>query len=94
MQNILVKIIKSSTYEKVISRWWICSRRRSNNTILYSIAEALQQGNDPREILNALKQNGVPEEQAMELIKYVMEQMQQQDQLQKKKTTIRICTRW
>lgn len=51
--------------------------------LLYSIAESLQQGNDPREILNALKQNGVPEEQAMELIKYVMEQMQQQDQLQK-----------
>jgi hypothetical protein len=51
--------------------------------LLYSIAEALQQGSDPREILNALKQNGVPEEQAMELIKYVMEQMQQQDQLQK-----------
>ena len=50
---------------------------------MYSIAEALQQGSDPREILNALKQNGVPEEQAMELIKYVMEQMQQQDQLQK-----------
>ena len=53
--------------------------------LLYSIAEALQQGSDPREILNALKQNGVPEEQAMELIKYVMEQMQQQDQLQKEK---------
>ena len=46
--------------------------------MVMQVAQALQQGADPQEVLQQLLQTGVPEEQAIQLIESIMQQMQQE----------------
>ena len=46
--------------------------------MVMQVAQALQQGADPQEVLQQLIQSGVPEEQAIQLIEGIMQQMQQE----------------
>ena len=46
--------------------------------MIMQVAQALQQGADPQEVLQQLIQSGVPEEQAIQLIEGIMQQMQQE----------------
>ena len=46
--------------------------------MVMQVAQALQQGADPQEVLQQLLQMGVPEEQAIQLIEGIMQQMQQE----------------
>jgi hypothetical protein len=48
------------------------------------VAEALQQGANPEDVLKALVQNGVPQEEATQVISYVTQQMQSSQQQMKK----------
>lgn len=46
--------------------------------MVMQVAQALQQGADPQEVLQQLIQAGIPEEQAIQLIEGIMQQMQQE----------------
>ena len=46
--------------------------------LMQQIAQALQQGADPQQIMQQLVEMGIPEQQAQQMIQSVMEQMQQQ----------------
>jgi len=52
------------------------------NQILQMVAQALQQGQSPDQVITALIQQGVPHEVAMQAIQQVMQQMQGQSQEQ------------
>jgi transcriptional regulator CtsR len=50
--------------------------------IVQMVAQALQQGVEPQQILQGLVEQGIPEEQAIQLIQQIMQQMQGQQQAQ------------
>jgi len=50
--------------------------------IMQMVAQALQNGTDPQDVLQQLIQNGIPEEQAVQMIEGVMQQMQPQEEQQ------------
>ena len=50
--------------------------------MMQQIAQALQEGADPNEILQQLVQSGMPQEQAQQLLEAIMQQMQAQPQEQ------------
>lgn len=46
--------------------------------LVQAVAQALQQGTDPQQIVQALVKDGMPEEDAVKLVQQVAQQMQQQ----------------
>jgi hypothetical protein len=62
------------------------SQQNPQEQMLMQVAEALQGGAQPEEVLQQLVTNGIPEEQANQLIEMVMQELQgQQEQPQMKK---------
>lgn len=64
-------------YTSILSRYQQGGQQNPQMQLMQMIAQLLQQGQDPKQVLQMLVSKGVPQEEAMQVVQSVMQQMQQ-----------------